>query len=90
MQAQLEARRLAKYCAAIPAIRDVSFVVPPGTVVGLLGPNGSGKSTTVWLMTGLREPSAGEIWFAGRNIVNINIQNIALDIIAAIPKVWIK
>jgi ABC-2 type transport system ATP-binding protein len=68
MQAMLEARQLTKYYAAIPAIRDVSFALQPGTVLGLLGPNGSGKSTTVSLLTGLREPSAGEIWFDGRNI----------------------
>src|SRR5713101_7790540 len=70
MQAKLEARRLAKYYSAIPAIRDVSFTLEPGTILGLLGPNGSGKSTTVSLLTGLREPSAGEIWFDGRNIAD--------------------
>jgi len=43
----LEARRLTKYYSAIPAIRDVSFTLAPGTILGLLGPNGSGKSTTV-------------------------------------------
>ena len=68
MQARLEARRLTKYYSAIPAIRDVSFTVEPGAILGLLGPNGSGKSTTVSLLTGLREPSAGQIWFDGRNI----------------------
>jgi ABC-2 type transport system ATP-binding protein len=68
MQAMLEARHLTKYYSAIPAIRDVSFTVEPGAILGLLGPNGSGKSTTVSLLTGLREPSAGQIWFDGRNI----------------------
>jgi ABC-2 type transport system ATP-binding protein len=70
MQARLEARNLTKYYAAIPAIRDVSFTLEPGTILGLLGPNGSGKSTTVSLLTGLREPSAGQIWFDGRNITD--------------------
>jgi len=68
MQAKLEARHLTKYYSAIPAIRDVSFTLEPGSILGLLGPNGSGKSTTVSLLTGLREPSAGQIWFDGRNI----------------------
>jgi len=68
MQARLEARNLTKYYAAIPAIRDVSFTLAPGTILGLLGPNGSGKSTTLSLLTGLREPSAGQICFDGRNI----------------------
>jgi ABC-2 type transport system ATP-binding protein len=68
MQARLEAHHVSKYYAASPAIRDLSFTVEAGTILGLLGPNGSGKSTTVSLLTGLREPSTGEIRFAGRNI----------------------
>jgi ABC-2 type transport system ATP-binding protein len=66
----LEARHLTKYFSAVPAIRDVSFTVPPGTILGLLGPNGSGKSTTVSLLTGLREPSAGQVWFNGINVAD--------------------
>ena len=64
----LEVRHLTKYYSAIAAIRDVSFSVAPGTIVGLLGPNGSGKSTTVSILTGLREASEGEVWFNGSNI----------------------
>jgi ABC-2 type transport system ATP-binding protein len=64
----LDVRHLSKYYSAIAAIRDVSFSVAPGTVVGLLGPNGSGKSTTVSILTGLREASAGEVWFDGTNV----------------------
>jgi ABC-2 type transport system ATP-binding protein len=70
MQARLDARHLTKYYASVPAIRDVSFSLEPGAILGLLGPNGSGKSTTVSLLTGLREPSAGQIWFDGRNIAD--------------------
>jgi ABC-2 type transport system ATP-binding protein len=66
----LEARHLTKYFSAVPAIRDVSFTVPPGTILGLLGPNGSGKSTTVSILTGLREPSAGQVWFNGINVAD--------------------
>jgi ABC-2 type transport system ATP-binding protein len=64
----LDVRHLSKYYSAIAAIRDVSFSVAPGSVVGLLGPNGSGKSTTVSILTGLREASAGEVWFDGANV----------------------
>jgi ABC-2 type transport system ATP-binding protein len=70
MQAGLEARRLAKYYAAIPAIREFSVTLRPGTILGLLGPNGSGKSTTVSMLTGLREPSTGQIWFDGHNVAD--------------------
>lgn len=68
MQAGLEARHLTKYYSAIPAIRDVSFTLKPGTILGLLGANGSGKSTTVSILCGLREPSVGQILFDGRDI----------------------
>ena len=64
----LDVRNLTKYYSAVAAIRDVSFSVAPGAIVGLLGPNGSGKSTTVSILTGLREASAGEVWFNGANI----------------------
>lgn len=68
MQAGLDAQRLTKYYAAIPAVRDVSLTLHPGMILGLLGPNGSGKSTTVSMLSGLREPSAGQIVFDGRPI----------------------
>ncbi len=64
----LEVRNLTKRYAAIPAVDNVSFTLAPGQVLGYLGPNGSGKSTTVKMLTGLLEPSAGEIWFEGRRI----------------------
>ena len=64
----LEARKLTKYYSAIPAIRDVSFAVAPGAILGLLGPNGSGKSTTVSILTGLLEPSGGRVYFEGVDI----------------------
>jgi len=64
----LEGRGLTKYYAAIPAIRDVSFRIAPGGVLGLLGPNGSGKSTTVSILTGLLEPSGGTVLYNGRDI----------------------
>ena len=64
----LEARHLTKYYSAIPAIRDISFRLAPGTILGLLGPNGSGKSTTVSIVTGLMEPSGGTITLDGEDI----------------------
>ena len=51
-----------------PPIDDVSFTVKPYEVLGYLGPNGSGKSTTVNIITGLLEPTGGEVLFEGRSI----------------------
>ena len=74
MQAGLEARGLTKYYSAIAAIREVSFALRPGRILGLLGPNGSGKSTTVSILTGLREPSAGQILWDGHAITDHPIE----------------
>ncbi len=70
MQGSFEARRLTKYYSGIPAVQGFSLTMEPGSIVGLLGPNGSGKSTTVSILTGLREPSTGQVFFDGRDIAD--------------------
>src|SRR6516165_10830148 len=64
----LEAPSLTKYYNHTPAVRDVSFTIRPGEILGYLGPNGAGKSTTVKMLTGLIEPSDGQIFFNGRSV----------------------
>jgi ABC-2 type transport system ATP-binding protein len=64
----LEVRGVSKRYGALTAVRNVSFVVKPGEVLGYLGPNGSGKSTTVKMLVGLMPPTRGEILFEGRNV----------------------
>src|SRR5687767_12123249 len=64
----LEARHLLKRFSGVTAVRDVSFTLRPGDVVGYLGPNGSGKTTTVRMLTGLLEPTSGKVLFDGRDI----------------------
>src|SRR5271157_4585986 len=64
----LEARSLTKYYSHTPAVRAVSFTIRPGEVLGYLGPNGAGKSTTVKMLTGLIEPSEGQIFYQGRSV----------------------
>ena len=63
-----EAVGLTKRYSAIPALQDVSFQIRRGQILGYLGPNGSGKSTTVKMITGLIESSAGQILFDGVRI----------------------
>jgi ABC-2 type transport system ATP-binding protein len=64
----LEVKNATKRYRTIPAVQNVSFTLAEGEVLGYLGPNGSGKSTTVKMITGMIEPSDGEILFRGRNI----------------------
>src|SRR5580658_1708849 len=64
----LELRGVTKLFSGIPAVNDVSFVARAGEVTGYLGPNGSGKSTTLKMITGLMDPSAGQILFNGVSI----------------------
>ena len=64
----LEARSVTKRYATVPAVSDVNFTIKPSHVLGYLGPNGSGKSTTVKMLAGLLEPSAGIVLFRGEDI----------------------
>src|SRR5690242_19340109 len=66
--AMLEVRHVSKRYGALTAVRDVSFHVKPGEVLGYLGPNGSGKSTTVKMVVGLMPPTKGQILFEGQDI----------------------
>ena len=64
----LEVRNLLKRYNRIPAVDGVSFTIRPGEILGYVGPNGAGKSTTVKVLTGLIDPTAGEILFGGRDV----------------------
>ncbi len=64
----LEIRNLGKWFHGIPAVDGVSFAARAGEITGYLGPNGSGKSTTMKMITGLMEPTSGEILFHGERI----------------------
>jgi len=64
----LEARSLTKFYSHTAAAKQVSFTIRPGEILGLLGPNGAGKSTTVKMITGLIEPSDGQIFLDGRTV----------------------
>lgn len=58
----LRAHELTKRYGGVLAVDRVSFELSRGEIVGYLGPNGSGKSTTVNMVVGLLEPSAGSLW----------------------------
>ena len=55
----VETRGLTRRFGTITAVQDLSLAITTGEVFGLLGPNGSGKTTTIRMLCGLLEPSAG-------------------------------
>jgi ABC-2 type transport system ATP-binding protein len=56
---------LRRTTSAVAAVRDLSFSVSAGEMVGYIGPNGAGKSTTIKMLTGILVPTSGEIRVAG-------------------------
>jgi ABC-2 type transport system ATP-binding protein len=62
------AQNLVKWYGPRLAVRDISFEVGEGEVVGLLGPNGSGKSTIFRILTGYLTPSSGSASVAGCDV----------------------
>ena len=54
-----------RHTKSVTAVRDVSFSVESGTILGLLGPNGSGKTTTLKCVAGLLTPTAGSVSVLG-------------------------
>jgi ABC-2 type transport system ATP-binding protein len=60
--------KLTKYYGDYPAIRDVSFDVPRGQVVGFLGPNGAGKTTTMRILAGFMTATSGRASIDGLDV----------------------
>ena len=59
---------LAKSYGRTQAVRDVTFTMESGEVVGLLGPNGAGKTTVFYMVVGFIKPTSGRIWLNGRDV----------------------
>lgn len=65
MQAMIVLDRLTKRFGGLTAVNALSFEVPAGQIVGFLGRNGAGKSTTLRMLTGILEPTAGSAQVCG-------------------------
>jgi ABC-2 type transport system ATP-binding protein len=64
----IEVSALSKRYGGFTAVRDLSFTVQPGEVLGLVGPNGAGKTSTLRSLAGIIPPSGGtvrSIWKMG-------------------------
>jgi len=68
-KAVIEIKSLDKKFGPIHAVRNLSFSVKNGEVLGFLGPNGAGKSTTMKMITGFLEPTSGTVSVCGYDIL---------------------
>ena len=57
------------------AVNDFTFTIPDGKLVGLLGPSGCGKSTTLYMISGLQNPSGGKIFFGDDDVTELTPEN---------------
>lgn len=64
----IEVEGLTKLYEKFPAVRDLSFIVRPGEVMGLVGSNGAGKTTTLRCLAGIIPPSQGRVRIAGHDL----------------------
>ncbi|MHA1247149.1 MAG: ABC transporter ATP-binding protein [Candidatus Thorarchaeota archaeon] len=70
----IEALGLTKVFGELTAVDNLTFMVSPGEIYGLLGPNGSGKSTTMRMLLGLLRPTSGTARVAGHDILTEMVQ----------------
>ena len=65
----LEAKSITKYFGTITALENVNLKVHEGECLGVVGDNGAGKSTLMKVLSGLYKPSAGALFFEGKEHV---------------------
>ena len=73
----LEAETLTRYFGGLPALKDVTFTVAKGEILGLIGPNGAGKSTLLNLISGIFRPNHGRVLFQGDDVTGLRPHQIA-------------
>jgi branched-chain amino acid transport system ATP-binding protein len=71
MSLLIETRGVSKSYGVFQALDQVSVAVSDGELVSIVGPNGAGKTTLVNVLTGLLEPTSGEVLFKGTNIAGV-------------------
>lgn len=71
---------------AVAVLRDVSFTVPAGQVLGLIGPNGSGKTTLLRTLYGSLKPDAGSVSLDGRSVRQMSARELARRIAVVVQE----
>ena len=64
----LEMRDVTLRFGGVTALDGVDFAIRRGEILGLIGPNGAGKTTCFNVMTGVYQPTSGEVWFDGKKL----------------------
>lgn len=85
-KATLSVEGLKKQFRKKTAVRDVSFSMKEGEIVGLLGPNGAGKTTSFYMIVGFIEPTAGQIRLNGHIITSMPMHQRARKGISYLPQ----
>ena len=66
----VEVKNLTRFYGTLQAVKDVSFTIRKGEVLGFLGPNGAGKTTTMQIISGNLAPSGGSVTIAGHDLLD--------------------
>jgi len=82
----LEVKDITVHYFKVPAVRNINLQAEDGEIVALIGSNGAGKSTTLRAISGLKQPSTGEIAFKGRRIDKLPPHKINALGIAMVPE----
>ena len=73
----LQVKSVSVSFGGVQAVRNVSFTVEPGRIVGLIGPNGAGKSSLLNCISGLSRPDAGSVMLGSKELVGLRPDQIA-------------
>jgi branched-chain amino acid transport system ATP-binding protein len=82
MEKLLEVKHLQKKFGGLVVLKDISFHVNKGEILGLIGPNGAGKTSLFNIVTGFLQPTSGEIYFEGKKKVKIAPEKICKEGVA--------